>query len=317
MQTVFDASTFAREGRSNAWQSALCDTYVNVDAAVTDRADYRGFVRAAQFGAVTITDTLLSSQEIRRRRKHLARVDKDCYYLQFIQRGRINVLQERHELGSNSALGTLFYASEPYHLQCVGEVRAYYVEIPRESLIARLSNKDIPVSANFSTGAGLGRVAADFCLSLATESDAINDADKAQLGNDLLDLVARAVDRSSRGEPVEHALQKARLHAIKSYVDQNLGNPVLSLNSIAKNHGISVRYLHHLFRQEDMSPSDWIWNRRLERCYDLLSAPGAADRSVTDIAYSAGFSSSSHFSTLFKAKFGVRPTDVRRRAFQV
>jgi AraC-like DNA-binding protein len=312
MQTVFDANTFAREGRGNAWQAALCDTYVNVDTAVSDRADYRGFVRAAQFGAVTITDTLLSSQEIRRRRKHLAKVDKDCYYLQFIQRGRINVIQERHELASNSALGTLFYASEPYHLQCLQEVRAYYVEIPRESLIARLDNKDIPVCVNFSTGAGLGRVAADFCLSIASESDAISEADKAQLGDDLLDLVARALDRGSRGEPIEHALQKARLHTIKSYIDQNLGNPVLSLNSIARNNGISVRYLHYLFRQEDISPADWIWNRRLQRCYDLLAPPAAADRSITDIAYSAGFSSSSHFSTMFKAKFGLRPTDVRK-----
>jgi len=312
MQTVFDAKTFAREGRSNAWQSALCDTYVNVDASVSDRSDYRGFVRAAQFGAVTITDTLLSRQEIRRRKKHLSRVDKDCYYLQFIQRGRISVIQERQELGSNSALGTLFYASEPYQLQCLDEVRAYYVEIPRASLVERLSDKDIPVSVNFSTGAGLGRVAADFCLSIATESDAISDTDKTQLGNDLLDLVARAVDRRSRGEPVEHALQKARLHAIKNYIEQNLSNPVLSLSSIAKHNGISVRYLHHLFRQEDLSPSDWIWGRRLERCYDLLSAPAAADRSVTDIAYSAGFSSSSHFSNLFKARFGLRPSDLRR-----
>jgi len=316
MQTVFDANTFAREGRSNAWQSALCDTYVNVDACVIDRSDYRGFVRAAQFGAVTISETLVSEQEICRRKKHLARVDKDCYYLQLVQRGRVNVIQERNELGSNSALGTLFYASEPYKLQCLGDVRAYYVEIPRASLVERLSDKDIPVTANFSTGAGLGRVAADFCLSLATESDAISDTDKAQLGSDLLDLVARAVNSSSRGEPVEHAVQKARLHAIKGYIEQNLSNPVLSLTSIARHNGISVRYLHHLFRQEDMSPSDWIWSRRLERCYDLLAAPGAADRSVTDIAYSAGFSSSSHFSNLFKARFGLRPTDLRRGAPQ-
>lgn len=312
MQTVFDSRGFAREGRSNAWQAALCDLYVNVDTAVSDRADYRGFVREAHFGPVTITDTLLSRQEIRRRRKHLAKVDKDCYYLQFIQRGRMNVIQDHHTLASNSALGTLFYASEPYQLQCVQEVRAYYVEIPRESLIARLDRRDLPTSVNFSTGAGLGRVAADFCLSLATESEAISDADKAALGDDLLDLVARAVDRSSVAEPVKHAFQKARLHAIKTYIDQNLANPVLSLTSIAKNNGISVRYLHYLFQQDDTSPADWIWNRRLERCYNLLSTPNMANRSVTDIAYSVGFSSSSHFSNLFKAKFGLRPTDLRR-----
>jgi AraC-like DNA-binding protein len=36
--------------------------------------------------------------------------------------------------------------------------------------------------------------------------------------------------------------------------------------------------------------------------------------SLTEIAYLVGFSSSSHFTTMFRRKFGVRPSDVRRKA---
>ena len=62
-----------------------------------------------------------------------------------------------------------------------------------------------------------------------------------------------------------------------------------------------------------MSVSEWIWDRRLQRCYDLLTRPEPRPLSVTEVAYQLGFSSSSHFSTAFRRKFGISPSDLRRR----
>jgi AraC-like DNA-binding protein len=44
----------------------------------------------------------------------------------------------------------------------------------------------------------------------------------------------------------------------------------------------------------------------------LLNSGDHDARSLTEIAYRVGFSSSSHFSTTFRRKFGVRPSDVKR-----
>jgi transcriptional regulator GlxA family with amidase domain len=109
-------------------------------------------------------------------------------------------------------------------------------------------------------------------------------------------------------------VRQARLRSVKAYVEANLSDPDLSLEAIARNNGISLRYLHQLFRQTDESASEWLRLRRLQRCRDLLASPRHATRSITDIAYSMGFSSSSHFSTLFRAQFGQRPSDVRGRS---
>ena len=98
---------------------------------------------------------------------------------------------------------------------------------------------------------------------------------------------------------------------MKAYIDAHLSEPDLSLSDIAWNNGISLRYLHQLFRQTDMSASEWLRLRRLQRSYDLLSSSRYAAQSITEIAYSMGFNSSSHFSNLFRAQFGVRPSDVR------
>jgi AraC-like DNA-binding protein len=83
------------------------------------------------------------------------------------------------------------------------------------------------------------------------------------------------------------------------------------LLTIARKNDISLRYLHQLFRQMDVTASEWLRLRRLQRCYDLLASPEYTTRSITEIAYSMGFNSSSHFSNLFRAQFGVRPSDIR------
>ena len=118
--------------RYAAWQGAICDVYVHVDVESDKRSDYQGFIREARFGAVTMTDVLLSEQRISRRERHIAKLDKDCYYVEFVQHGKINILQSGQSLLSNAGVGAIFSASEAYDLECVGKVRSLYLEIPRQ-----------------------------------------------------------------------------------------------------------------------------------------------------------------------------------------
>ena len=103
------------------------------------------------------------------------------------------------------------------------------------------------------------------------------------------------------------------MRSVKAWIEDHLSDPDLSLEKIAKNNGISLRHLHYLFRLTDMSAAEWVWDRRLQRCYDLLTRSELNNLSVTEVAYRLGFNSSSHFSTAFRRKFGLRPSDVRRR----
>jgi transcriptional regulator GlxA family with amidase domain len=127
-----------------------------------------------------------------------------------------------------------------------------------------------------------------------------------------MDLLALAASNEPGRQPAaETSVQRARLRSVQAYIDAHSSDPNLSLAVIAKKNGISLRYLHQLFRLTDMSVSEWLRLRRLQRCHDLLASPQHATRSITEIAYSMGFGSSSHFSNLFRAQFGVRPSDVR------
>lgn len=314
MDLVFSTGNIEPAKRYAAWQGAICDVYVHVDVNAETRTDYHGFIREARFGAITMTDVLLSEQRISRRERHIAKLDKDCYYVEFVQHGKINILQAGQTLLSNPGVGAIFSASEAYDLECIGRVRSLYLEIPRKEFVSRFNENTLPVAATMATGHGLGRIAAEFCSMLASEGSPLGEVARARLGDELMDVLALALDMGDKDEFTEDATaQKARLRSVKVWIEEHLADPDLSLEKIAKNNGLSLRHLHYLFRLTDMSASEWILDRRLQRCYDVLTRPELRSLSVTEVAYQLGFSSSSHFSTVFRKKFGHSPSDLRRR----
>jgi AraC family transcriptional activator of tynA and feaB len=99
---------------------------------------------------------------------------------------------------------------------------------------------------------------------------------------------------------------------VKAYIEANLGNPDLSVERIAHACSISVRALHRHFAEDPAgSVSRYFWQRRLIRCAEALRDPSQAHRSIAEVCFSYGFSSSSHFGRLFKDRFGVTPVDYR------
>lgn len=312
MQVVFDAKTVAAAKRRQAWRDAICEIYLQVDCAAEQQGDYDGLVREMRFGDVTLTDALISPQSVRRQSQHIAHFDKDYYYAGIERIGRLDILQGGSSLAIRPGMGGLYYANEPYELRCNVKTRQFWIELPREAFDRRFELGRPPLLTPVDLGKGLGRIAAEFCASLASEGAGLDPHTRALLGEQFMDIFAMALSSGPGRQPEsETSVQRARLRSVKAYIDAHLGDANLSLGAIAKKNGISLRYLHQLFRQTDMSASEWLRLRRLERSYDMLASPQQAAHSITEIAYSMGFNSSSHFSNLFRAQFGVRPSDVR------
>ena len=85
MNLVFDTEGVERGRRYGAWRDAICNHYVQVDVRATRPEDYRGFIREDRLDEVVLTYVLISEQRIRRDANHIARLDKDCFYLQFVR----------------------------------------------------------------------------------------------------------------------------------------------------------------------------------------------------------------------------------------
>lgn len=80
----------------------------------------------------------------------------------------------------------------------------------------------------------------------------------------------------------------------------------LSIEEMASYTGRSPASFKRDFKKvSELSPLKWIINRRLEAAYDLIKQ-GCAN--ITDVCYKVGFKNLSHFSKIFKEKYGMAPT---------
>jgi AraC-like DNA-binding protein len=119
---------------------------------------------------------------------------------------------------------------------------------------------------------------------------------------------------ASAGVPTDLSLQEDARERVKAYVQAHLHDPQLSLDHIASALGFSKRYLHKLFSEQGETLASWIWQARLAGIRKALADPRERGRSITDIAFSWGFNSATHFSRSFRRRYGVAPREFRLAA---
>jgi len=103
-------------------------------------------------------------------------------------------------------------------------------------------------------------------------------------------------------------LGSARLTEAVSLMEANLGEP-LPTEDIARLVGVSRRQLERLFKQHlDELPSRYYAELRLSRARRLLQQ---TSQSILQVGLGCGFSSGSHFSNAYRARYGHTPREER------
>lgn len=124
----------------------------------------------------------------------------------------------------------------------------------------------------------------------------------------------RYEDADESQAPLTPTTLSRRCAQVKSIIDQQYARPDLSVTSIAKHLQLSLRYLQMAFAAEGLSPAEYLRQRRLHEGAKLLRDPRSRSLSITELAYSCGFNTSSHFATQFRRAFGMPPRDYRQIA---
>jgi AraC-like DNA-binding protein len=127
------------------------------------------------------------------------------------------------------------------------------------------------------------------------------------------DLIAMALGATRDGAAIanDHGVRAARLKAIKADILENLGNPGLTVTTVALRQHVTPRYIHMLFETERMTFSEFVLGQRLMRTHRMLFEPRFADLNVSAIAFAAGFGDLSYFNRTFRRRFGAAPSEVR------
>jgi AraC-like DNA-binding protein len=129
----------------------------------------------------------------------------------------------------------------------------------------------------------------------------------------LHELLALALEapRDAAALAQSGGVKAARLQEAKNFIIANIARQDLSIGSAALQLAMTPRYLQRLFETEATTFSSFLLDLRLKRAHQMLCHPQFADRSVSAIAYEAGFGDLSYFNRCFRRVYGVTPSDVR------
>lgn len=201
--------------------------------------------------------------------------------------------------------------ARPHVITSPALTRHDVVIIPRQLVEQRGVSLDPFQAQQISARTGAGRLAHDFVVSAFHEAPALAASCELQVADTLLDLVLlpflaeASLSRSGRA---------ALSCRIKALIRQNLSDPDLSIEQLSAALDCTKRYLHMSFADEGTTITSYIWQKRLEKCLEELELGSGSGKTLTDIAFSWGFSSSSHFTHLFKKRYGMPPSAIQRHA---
>jgi AraC-like DNA-binding protein len=123
----------------------------------------------------------------------------------------------------------------------------------------------------------------------------------------LLEIFAGHLCESAwRLREAESQLDRKEIRLAKEHVRKHFADMDLQLSDIARRVGLSPAYFSHLFRQKTgMTLTRCIQTRRVEEAKRLLAD---TDQTVTEICFTCGFNSLTHFNRVFKAHTDMPPS---------
>lgn len=299
--------------RFDFWRDIFCNGIFGIDCHSTWEQPF--------FGEIAITRTKDARFSVMHHRgfkclrtPQWIRDDKeDDIFIPLVLRGTLLVTQDGREATLGPGDFACFDSRRPHLGITSDEVEQIVLHIPREAWIRRIGSTEQVTARVMRGNTPMGALVSNFLRQVIPCMGTIDSATADRLTEVSLSLVTTAFGNLILQQcECQSSVQLSLLYRAKSLIDERLADPSLNPEKLANDLGISERYLQKLFRKERTTISNWIWQRRLERCRQDLSNPLLTGRSVSQIAFSYGFNDLSHFSHRFKAEFSITPSDFRR-----
>ena len=205
----------------------------------------------------------------------------------------------------------VWISSEPVEFFVTERVTFLNIMVPVNQIerrLRRFNKSNVLLSSN----TGPGKLFCGHLLGLASVAREKSHIDEQCVSEATLQLVANLL-RCSVEIGVVSGSRERLLRELRDYVSNNIHRTDLSPKLVASEFGLSVRYIHKLFRETDESMMRFVRAERLEAARADLLDPYFKDLSITEISYKFAFSDSGNFSRIFKEKFGVSPKEYRQQ----
>ena len=245
---------------------------------------------------------------------NVARAHEDFFLVSVQLEGSCWIAQGGRETRLAPGQFAIYDTRRPYELLLEEDYQQAVLRIPCDTLQARAPDCATQTAQAIAAASTAARQLIRQVREACSGTGVPHLATAPAMATALLGAVGNGLRGDTGGRaPTPHS-RRALLARIKAHVATHLGDPQLTVPGIATAFGLSTSYLHQLFRTEGSTLERWIWAQRLAACERALNDPRAARQTLTQIAYSHGFSDAAHFSRSFQQRYGASPREYRKSA---
>ncbi|PCH74823.1 MAG: DNA-binding protein [Rhodobacteraceae bacterium] len=309
---VFSTSDTAQTGRADAWNRVIAESYFPLDLSFRDKQRFNGRLERATLGHVGFSRLTSQPASYERRATHLCNAREEEYLVTLPRSAPVEFRQLGRDVRCDPGGFIIERGDEPYRFRYEKPNDLFVLKVSRKALSERVRDPDRFCARVIDATSGSAALFASMVAHVHARLPELGASAGELLGRQMLELLGLALDDA--GGPTDNGasvVRAAHLTRVERFIRANLKHPDLSPGFIAAGCGISTRYLHDLFRDVNGTVSQHIRDQRLIAARDRLAASGSVR--IADVAYRFGFSDQAQFSRLFKARFGVTPSDFQRQ----
>ncbi len=294
------------------WHEYVCKTYVPLDLSTNFEPRFTASASAVQVGRSLLTSVTSSAAEYTRTRKNIRTSDHGDYLLTTILSGEMRIEQDNRMACIGSGDLCLFDTSRPYHLAVSDNYSAIHIQTIRDEFDRRFPFAEKVTAMRVAAQGRYARLASTV---LQSTLEAVGDSSPRLLGPAIIDMVALAFDESFNDIVVDPSRYGKIVSRAQEVMFDHLFDPSFDISSVPNAVGVSPRTLSRAFAHMGLTPSKWVWSKRLDAAREMILA--SHTRSVSEVAITCGFNDFSHFSRAFKLQFGVSPSAAKRSVVSV
>lgn len=227
---------------------------------------------------------------------------RDIYHVFFILSGQLQVEYRGHAFVASQGSVVVLDCRQPHRYYCTSRVNFIWLDMDggaTAAYVKLLTGRGVPLFHLSDFNRIVNRI---LIVGRETEAQNADEHMNSSFWHELFAMLACVADRQDGDAGV-----RVTDYAVR-YIQQNFAKK-LTLEELAGQCGVSVYHFIRLFkRSQNCTPHEYIVGVRLRQGIHLLLTTTLP---VGEIAAAVGFHSASHFSSCFKANYGMTPQQYR------
>ncbi|MBY3985662.1 helix-turn-helix domain-containing protein [Rhodococcus fascians] len=288
------------------WAEACSTAFVPLRVRAATGTFQASLDRVELAAGVSITRVVSDGSEVVRSATTIAQHPRDDVLLSVHRMGTGRVVQHDRVAALTTGQASLYDASAPYTLSFPGRMSEIVLQVPRRSIRATgnafidMTATTLPPSTSLFALQNMLMSIDPGASATSWEKDLLADAAVTLLRSALSPLEFQAPLRLDG---------RVLAATMRSYIDDNLTDHTLSVESLAHALHVSVRLVHKIFSEHvEETPGAYIRRHRLARAHADISAGSG----VLEAAVSSGFATPDTFTRAFKRQYGFPPSALDR-----